>query len=79
MFAERVLDLSRQSDYFWALLPEIVLSLWAMGVLLVDVFQKGNRSEPSRPMIPWLSIAGLAVTAVANAMLLGFRESGEPG
>ena len=41
------LDLARQGDYFWALLPEIVLALWAMGVLLADVFQKGNRSQPS--------------------------------
>jgi hypothetical protein len=49
-----MLDFASQTDYLWALLPEIVLSLWAMLVLLVDVFQKGNRIEPSRPMIAWL-------------------------
>ena len=34
-----LLDFANQSDYFWALLPEIVLSLGGMLVLLVDVFQ----------------------------------------
>jgi NADH-quinone oxidoreductase subunit N len=63
------LNLARTADYFWALLPEIVLATWAMVVLLVDVFQKGNRSEPSRPLIPWLSLAGLVLTALANAFL----------
>ena len=58
------LDFASQADYFWALLPEIVLSLWAMLVLMVDVFQKGSRTGPSRPMIPWLALAGLGVTLV---------------
>lgn len=64
-------DFTHQSDYVWALLPEIVLALWAMLVLLVDVFQKGNRSAPSSPSIPWLSIAGLGAAAAANAWLIG--------
>jgi NADH-quinone oxidoreductase subunit N len=72
-----ILDFARQSDYFWALLPEIVLSLWGMLVLLVDVFQKGNRSEPSRPIIPWLALAGLALAAVANGWLLQLGEAGD--
>jgi NADH-quinone oxidoreductase subunit N len=71
MLIETTLDLSRSTDYFWALLPEIVLVGWAMLVLVVDVAQKGSRSEPSRPLIGWLSLAGLAATAVANAWLLG--------
>jgi NADH-quinone oxidoreductase subunit N len=74
-----MLDFVKQSDYLWALLPEIVLSLWAMLVLLVDVFQKGNRSEPSRPMIAWLAVAGLAVTGVANAWLVGVEASATTG
>jgi NADH-quinone oxidoreductase subunit N len=73
------LDLSQQSSYFLALLPEIVLSLWAMGVLLVDVFQKGSRSEPSRPLIPWLSLAGLAVTGAANLWMIRFIAPADPG
>jgi len=73
------LDFASQADYLWALLPEIVLSLWAMLVLLVDVFQKGNRSEPSRPMIPWLTLTGLGLAAVANGWVLGITETGTAG
>jgi NADH-quinone oxidoreductase subunit N len=65
------LTLDRNAEYFWALLPEIVLACWAMLVLLVDVFIKGSRSEPSRPWIPWMAIGGLVLTAVANGWLLG--------
>ena len=75
-----LLDFVRQSDYLWALLPETVLSLAAMTVLLVDVFQKGNRSEPSRPLIPWLALAGIVLTAAANLwIMLGFREAAVTG
>jgi NADH-quinone oxidoreductase subunit N len=70
-------DFTHQSDYVWALLPEIVLSLWAMLVLLVDVFQKGNRSEPSSPTIPWLSLAGLGAAAAANTWLIGAQAVSE--
>jgi NADH-quinone oxidoreductase subunit N len=76
------LDFSGNAAYLWALLPEIVLSLWAMLVLLVDVFQKGNRSEASRPVIAWLAVAGLIATAAANAFVWwGFAEvpGGVPG
>lgn len=71
--APMMLDLSRASSYWLALLPEIVLCAWAMLVLIVDVAQKGSRSEPSRPVINWLSLLGLVATAVANAYLLRFR------
>src|SRR5690606_30927585 len=74
-----MLDFASQSDYLWALLPEIVLTLWAMLVLLVDVFQKGSRSEASRPVIAWLALAGLVVTGVVNAWLLGVGEAGPTG
>jgi NADH-quinone oxidoreductase subunit N len=68
-----MLDFTSQTHYFWALLPEIVLSIFGMLVLLVDVFQKGSSSEPSRPAIAWLSLAGLGATAIANAWLLGLE------
>jgi len=67
------LDLTRASSYWLALLPEIVLCAWAMLVLIVDVAHKGNRSEPSRPSITWLALAGVVATAVANAFLLRVR------
>jgi NADH-quinone oxidoreductase subunit N len=73
------LDLARQGDYFWALLPEIVLALWAMGVLLADVFQKGNRSQPSAPWVPWVALAGLAAAFIANLPLVTLTlGGGEP-
>ncbi|HYW11364.1 MAG TPA: NADH-quinone oxidoreductase subunit N [Longimicrobium sp.] len=73
------LDLALQGDYFWALLPEIVLALWAMGVLLADVFQKGNRSQPSAPWLPWVALAGLAAAFIANLPLVTMTlGAGEP-
>lgn len=74
-----ILDFASQTDYFWALLPEIVLSLMAMLVLLVDVFQKGSRSEPSRPVIAWLALAGIVLAAVANGWLLRLGETNALG
>lgn len=73
------IDYSTQAHYALVLLPEIVLSVWAMLVLLVDVFQKGDRSEPSTDMIPWLSMAGLVLAAFANAFLLRLEETGVGG
>lgn len=66
----RILDLSNQADYLWALLPEIVLACWAMGLLLGDVLEKGNRSRPSARWVPWVALAGLAVTFVVNLPLV---------
>jgi NADH-quinone oxidoreductase subunit N len=74
-----MLDFGSQADYFLALLPEIVLSLSAMLILMVDVFQKGSRIEPSRPIIAWLALGGLAATAAANAWLLGVGEVAPTG
>lgn len=71
-----VFDLSSQSQYVVALLPEIVLSVWAMLVLMVDVFQKGDRSQPSKPVVPALALVGIGLAAVANGWLLGVEESG---
>jgi NADH-quinone oxidoreductase subunit N len=68
------LDLTHQAHYFWAFLPEIVLSLGGMAVLLMDVFQKGNRSEPSRPSVGWLSIWVLVLTGFANFAIWGVTD-----
>jgi NADH-quinone oxidoreductase subunit N len=72
-------DLSQPAHYALALLPEIVLSVWAMLVLLVDVFQKGSRSAPSSPMMPWLTLAGILVAAGANAYIARLELTGAPG
>jgi NADH-quinone oxidoreductase subunit N len=69
-------DISMQAQYALVLLPEIVLSVWAMAVLLVDVFQKGERSEASSSSIPWLTLVGIGLAAVANALLPRFEAAG---
>lgn len=73
------IDYSDPIHYFWALLPEVVLSAWAMLVLMVDVFQKGDRSEPSRPIVTWLALAGIGAAAIANAWLTTVGEVGATG
>lgn len=73
------LDFASQADYLWVLLPEIVLSLWAMVVLLVDVFQKGSRAGPSSPVVPWVALGGIGLAAIANGWTLGLEEAGATG
>jgi NADH-quinone oxidoreductase subunit N len=69
-----LIDFTNAGHYVWALLPEVVLSVWAMLVLMVDVFQKGGNSGPSRPLISWLTLAGILLAAAANWWLLGAAE-----
>ena len=69
-----MIDFSRQIDYAVALLPEIVLSVWAMMILLVDVFRKGARTEQSAASVGWLSLVGIALAALANFWLGGVSE-----
>jgi NADH-quinone oxidoreductase subunit N len=64
-----MLDFSNPAQYALALLPEIVLSVCAMIVLLVDVFQKGSRSGPSAGSIPVLAAVGVLLAAAANTWL----------
>jgi NADH-quinone oxidoreductase subunit N len=73
------IDFSNPLHYLLAMLPETVLALWAMAILLIDVFQKGSRSEPSSPVIGWLTLIGVALGAVANAWLLTLREATPTG
>jgi NADH-quinone oxidoreductase subunit N len=74
-----VLDFASQADYLRAMLPEIVLTLGMMLVLMVDVFQKGNRTEASRPIVAWIAVGALVATAAANATLLGVGEASGTG
>ncbi|MGH7507518.1 MAG: NADH-quinone oxidoreductase subunit N, partial [Longimicrobiales bacterium] len=69
------IDFSSPNEYALALLPEIVLSLWAMLVLLVDVFQKGDRSVPSSPLIGWLTFGGVVLAAIANGWIGTLSEA----
>src|SRR5688500_922939 len=69
------IDFSTPLHYVLALLPEIFLSVWAMALLLIDVFQKGSRSEPSSPVIGWLALMGIVFAAFANGWLLTLTEA----
>jgi NADH-quinone oxidoreductase subunit N len=71
------IDYSTPLHYVFALLPEIVLSVWAMLLLLIDVFQKGSRSEPSSRMIGWLALLGVLLAAAANGWLLTLTEGSQ--
>ena len=74
-----IIDLSNSAHYALALLPEIVLSAWAMLVLLVDVFQKGSRQVPSSSWMGPLTLAGVVLAGIANGWLLTAREASADG
>lgn len=81
-----VLDFSTNLHYLWALLPEIVLCVWGMVVLVAGVSgpreERGRREfahEGPTSDLGWLSLAGLALAAVANGWLHGVTEAGEAG
>jgi NADH-quinone oxidoreductase subunit N len=68
-----------QLDYFWALAPEVVLSVFALAILMVDVFQRGESQEPARLSIAWLSAIGLLAAAAANTWLLTLVDAAPAG
>jgi len=74
-----ILDFSSQLHYFWALLPEIVVSTTGLAILLLDVFQRGDRSAPSASWLGPVAVAGVLVAAVANAWLLTVDVPGRNG
>jgi len=71
-----ILDFSSPVHYLWALLPEAVLAATGLLVLTGDVFQRGQRSAPSRGWVRWTSVGGVLLAAVANAFLLSFEVPG---
>ncbi|GMV04334.1 MAG: NADH-quinone oxidoreductase subunit N [Gemmatimonadota bacterium] len=79
------LDFSRQLHYVWALLPEIVLCVWGMGVLVAGVTGRHSpkrRSTDGDPSLGpgsslgWLSLVGVLVAAFFNGWLYGVNEVG---
>ncbi len=68
-----ILDFSSPIDYLWALLPEVVLAVTGLLVLALDVFQRGDRSGPSRAWVRWTAVAGVLIALLANGYLLGFE------
>ena len=71
-----ILDFASNVDYFWALLPEIVLCVWGMVVLLAGVWKNGSEEGASAGDLGWLSLAGVALSALANGWLHGVHEQG---
>ncbi|MEX0935845.1 MAG: NADH-quinone oxidoreductase subunit N [Gemmatimonadota bacterium] len=74
-------DFSSSLDFFWALLPEIVLSIWAMAVLLAGVWRKSDpaTASESAAALGWLSLAGLLASAAMNGWLYGVSVLGDSG
>ena len=70
-----ILDFISPADYFWALLPEVVLAATGLVVLTLDVFQRGPGSGPSRPWVRWTAVAGVVVALIANVYLARFEVS----
>jgi NADH-quinone oxidoreductase subunit N len=68
-----ILDFSTQIHYLWALLPEVILAVTGLLVLTLDVFQRGDRSGPSRAWVRWTAVAGVLFAILANAYLLEFE------
>ena len=74
-----LIDYSSALHYFWALLPELVITVGALVILLVDVFQRGESTEPARPVVAWLTVITLVLGAVANGWLLGLEDASPAG
>ncbi len=71
-----VLDFSSRSHYLIALLPELVLSVWAMVVLVVGVSKRARKSPDRVTDLGWLTLLGVLVAALANGWLYGVTEAG---
>ncbi|HSW30028.1 MAG TPA: NADH-quinone oxidoreductase subunit N [Longimicrobiales bacterium] len=79
------LDFSSQLHFMWALLPEIALCAWGMGVLVAGV---SGRNRPDRSAgavdsahrsgtnLGWAALAGILVAAVLNGWLYTVHEVG---
>ena len=70
------LDFSSQGHYLIALLPELVLCVFAMLVLLAGVADRTRNSPDRVADLGWLSLLGILVAALANGWLYGVTEVG---
>ncbi|MCA9738061.1 MAG: NADH-quinone oxidoreductase subunit N [Gemmatimonadota bacterium] len=70
------LDFSRQLHYVWALMPEIVLSIWGIGVLLAGARPPRGDVATDDEWLGWMSLIGVALAAAANGWLHGVTEVG---
>ena len=70
------LDFSSQAHYVVALLPELVLSAWAMVVLVAGVSDRTRNSPDRVADLGWLSLLGILLAALVNGWLYGVTEVG---
>ena len=72
------LDFSSQAHYLFALLPEIVLSVWGMVLLIAGVWRgdEGSTTTADSHVLGWLSVGGIVLAALANGWLYGVAEVG---
>ncbi len=73
------LDFSSQSHFLFALLPEIVLSVWGMFVLVLGVWKKEGEGGPSATDLGILALVGILLAAGANGWLYGVTQTGGDG
>jgi NADH-quinone oxidoreductase subunit N len=73
------LDFSSQSHFLFALLPEILLSLWGMLVLVLGVWKKEGEGGPSAGDLGILALVGILLAAGANGWLYGVAQTGGDG
>jgi len=70
------LDFSNNGHYLVAFVPEIILSIWAMVILLRGVSAKHKDSPDASGDLGLLSLIGVLVAALANGWLYGVTEVG---
>ena len=82
------LDFTRSLDYWWALLPEIVLCIWGTVVLIAGVSKRHKDADAADTADPslsgsadlgWLALVGVLAAGMANGWLYGVREVGQAG
>ncbi len=66
------LDYASTLDYFWALLPETVLSVGAMIILVYDGFARDSAGASHLRRAGWLSFVAIGVAVAANFGLMRF-------
>ncbi len=70
------LDFVSNVDYLWALVPEIILCVWAMVVLLAGV-RRPDDPPANAQALGWLALVGVLLAAVANGWLYGVTSTAE--
>ena len=77
------LDFMQPLDYWWALLPEIILCISGMVVLIAGVTRSspkesaGDPSFSSEADLGWLAFVGVLFAGMANGWLYGVQEVGD--